>query len=119
MKAEIRLPRPISVNNLYANVAGRGRVNSGTYNAWKWQAKALISEQKPLPSFPGPVSVSLAIGEQGVGRIDTDNCGKAYLDALVDAGVITDDNRRIVRRLAVEWRPGEGCLATVEEWNLG
>jgi Holliday junction resolvase RusA-like endonuclease len=111
----MRLPRPISVNNLYANVRGRGRVPTARYNAWKWHAAAMLAEQRPLVKHAGPVAVRLAVGEVGVAPgMDLDNCAKAVLDALKTAGVIQDDNRRIVRRIYLAWQPGlDGCECEV------
>ena len=114
MHAVIRLPRPISTNSLFANVKGRGRVCTKAYNQWKWQAKAKLSDQKPLPKFAEPVQIALLVGEKGVGRMDADNAVKAYLDALVAANVIPDDNRNVIRRIVVEWVAGvEGCTAHI------
>lgn len=111
----IRLPRPISTNNLFANVRGKGRVRSERYNQWKWHAVAMLAEQKPLPRHTGPVAIRFEIGEEGVSHaMDADNCLKAYLDCLTDAGVIEGDSRKHVRRIFVEWVPGrEGCLCDV------
>jgi Holliday junction resolvase RusA-like endonuclease len=111
----IRLPRPISVNNLFANVRGKGRVPTAAYNAWRWQAAAELAAQKPLPRIAGPVAIRLTIGEVGVSPgFDLDNAAKALLDQLKTAGVIEDDRRKIVRRLYLEWEPGlEGCRAEV------
>lgn len=115
--AQIRMPRPISTNNLFANVKGRGRVTSSTYNAWRWQAKAMMQDQKPLPKFAGPVAIRLYVGEKGVSaNFDADNCAKAYLDALVHEGVIQDDSRRHVRSILVRWVPDqEGCIAAITD----
>lgn len=112
--AYIKLPRPISTNNLFANVNGRGRIRSAAYNTWRWQVLAARQPQKPLPKFTAPVSVTFFVGEKGVGNMDADNCAKAYLDALKTHGVIPDDSRKWVRAVTVKWMPdGDGCVARV------
>ena len=112
----LSLPHPVSVNAMYANVAGKGRVKSGDYHAWAWQAKTALSRQRPLQRFTGPVSVTLYLGEEGVsGRKDADNCFKATLDFLKSENLIVDDGRKWVRRIAAEWIPGmAGMMVKVE-----
>lgn len=112
--AYIILPPPISTNGLFANVAGRGRVVTKEYKNWKRLAVDTITAQKPLPSFVGPVTISLFVGEIGVGDMDSDNTAKAYLDALVKAKIIRDDKRSVVRSSRAVWVPGiRGCLAEI------
>ena len=60
----------------------------------------------------------LRFGEEGVSaQFDTDNGIKGYLDVLVGLGIIPDDNRRIVKRLEVEWRDGDGADVTISEYE--
>lgn len=101
---KIDLPRPISVNNLHANVEGKGRISSERYNTWKWQALAMLQKQKPLPQFTEPVRILYAVGEVGVSaNFDLGNAEKALTDALVEHGVIPDDRRKYVRGISLEW----------------
>ena len=104
-EATVILTRPISVNNIYQNKRnGKGRVKSDSYKTWQRHAKNVMMAGGPRPAFPGPVSIRLFIPEQGVAdSMDTDNTSKAYLDLLVHMGVITDDSRKIVRSLHLEW----------------
>lgn len=112
--AYLILPPPISTNGLFANVAGRGRVVTADYKAWKRKAADSLMVQKPLPHFVGPVTITLFVGEVGVGDMDSDNTAKAYLDALVKAKIIRDDKRSVVRSSRAVWVPGiRGCLAEI------
>lgn len=115
MTVSLRLPPPISVNGLYANVRGRGRVKSARYNTWSHHARALLMEQMPLPRVRGKVSVTFSVGEKGVSALmDGDNTQKAYLDALVEHGVIEGDSRKHVRAVGMEWVPGqEGAVVEI------
>lgn len=112
--ALIVLPAPISTNALFRNVPGRGRVMSKEYKLWKRLAEDTLRAQVPLPRFALPVSVTFYVGERGIGQMDSDNTAKAYLDALVRAGVIHDDSRKWVRRTSAVWVPSMGgCVAKI------
>lgn len=112
--ALIVLPDPISTNNLYLNVPGRGRVMSKDYTYWKRLAARTLSAQSPLPKFALPVHVIFYVGEKNTGQMDSDNTLKAYMDALKTAGVIHDDSRKWVRRTGAVWVPGMGgCVAKI------
>lgn len=93
------LPAPPSVNNLFANVPGKGRVRSDRYRAWANAAGWTIKAHGPLqPVMWGRVSVSILTGNV---RQDIDNGTKAILDLLVDMAVIADDKQvgeLIIRR---------------------
>lgn len=110
----IDLPKPLSTNRLFRN-KGRGRVCTQEYNTWKWHAMERISKQKPIPKPNGPVRILFAVGETGLrSNIDGDNCLKCLLDALVDNGILTDDSRKYVRGVGMEWVEGkEGATAHI------
>jgi Holliday junction resolvase RusA-like endonuclease len=110
----ITFPRPFSLNNMFANIPGRGRVKSSRYNVWIKHADALALTQK-LPRFEGPVALHIRLGETAVRpNFDGDNALKPILDRLVAWGVIEDDNRTIVKRLWYEWEEGlDGCRVDV------
>lgn len=110
----IDLPKPISTNRLFKNKR-RGRVCTEAYNTWKWQARALIQDQKPIGKPNGPVRLMFAVGETGMRKdMDGDNCLKCLIDALVEAQIIPDDNRQHVRGVGMEWVKGkEGVTAYI------
>jgi Holliday junction resolvase RusA-like endonuclease len=104
----IPLQKPISVNGMYRNARGRGRVKTERYKTWRqaagWEAKS----SGPLRPVKGPVHITLYVSEDGVRNMDLDNTAKGYLDLFVTLGVIEDDNRKIVRSLNLSWVSGPG-----------
>lgn len=106
----LNLPMPPSVNGLYFNVPGRGRVPSGNYQRWKDAADAALWTQKRAP-IVGPVAVTVTL--QAKGRFDLDNKVKAVLDFLVRHALIADDNWDVVRRVTVQLGEIEGCQVDV------
>lgn len=111
--ARVLLPPPISTNNLFSNVPGRGRIATTDYKAWKVRAAQLLAAQ-PRPRFTVPVFISLMLGEVDVGNMDSDNAAKAAIDALKRAQIIVDDSRRWVRSSRSTWIPGfRGIVAIV------
>lgn len=85
---------PPSTNNLYANVAGRGRIKSSDYRIWAnatgWDLKALN-----LPKFTCPVYLTICIGKLPA-NADVTNRTKALEDLLVEHGIIPGDSRKWV-----------------------
>ena len=111
----IALPGPISTNNLFVNVPGKGRSISPEYRAWKIRAAQCLAADLHLPRYALPVDITLFVGEKDVGNMDSDNTAKAYLDALKKAKVIHDDSRKWVRSCKPVWVPGmAGCVAMIE-----
>ena len=110
----LALPAPISTNHLFVNVPGRGRSMSSEYKAWKKVAAQCLGAQAPLPRYALPVEITLYVGENGVGNMDSDNTAKAYIDALKTARVIHDDSKKWVRSCQPVWVPGmAGCVAMI------
>lgn len=112
----IPLLRPISVNGMYRNKRGKGRVVTERYRTWRnaagWEAKTGES----LAPINGPVHITLYVSEDGVRNMDLDNTAKGYLDLFVALGVIEDDNRKIVRSLNLSWVSGPG-RAIIQKTN--
>jgi Holliday junction resolvase RusA-like endonuclease len=105
------LPMPPSVNGLYRNVPGRGRVISGLYQRWKDAADGAVWTQETTV-FKGPVALTITLEDRG--RYDCDNKIKAVQDFLVRHGMIDDDDKRIVRRVTAQVGDVKGCEVFVE-----
>jgi len=97
--ANLKLPMPPSVNHLWFNVRGRGRVRAKRYKAWHDDAGWRIRAAR-VPKISGRVNVTLRAALPSRPR-DLDNILKPLLDALTAFNVIDDD--KFVTRLAAEW----------------
>lgn len=106
----VHLPMPPSVNALFVNVPGRGRVLSKRYAAWRKDAGWILQQQRP-GIFDGCVSVEIHLQEKG--RRDGDNFTKALLDLCVTHGVIQDDSNKFVRSVSTSWADIEGARITI------
>lgn len=118
----VSLPVPPSANNLFFNVAGRGRVRTPRYRAWAAEAAILLVGQ---PSLDCPVSLRVRVhGGKGfpVSR-DLDNVLKALQDALKAAGCIASDDVRTVREIVATYHPSldktaiSSVTVSVEQWE--
>ena len=85
------LPIPPSVNALYAGKSRRYK--SKRYKAWLKECAGVI---KRPPSLRGKVRITYDFFAKNMTFGDTSNYTKAALDYLVAAGVIADDNHKIV-----------------------
>lgn len=98
------LPPPPSVNRT-RKINWRASARAAS---WLRAADALTMAAKAkarglLLGFPGErVEVKVLLREDAVG-LDLDNGIKCLLDYLVRAEVISDDRKRFLRRLVVEW----------------
>jgi len=63
------------------------------------------------PLIDCPVHISLEI--TGSSRNDLDNCAKAVIDMLVAQGVLLNDNKKIVRRITLEFAEVVGARVRV------
>jgi hypothetical protein len=61
IKTIIELPIPPSVNALWFNAPGRGRVRTDEYRAWLKEAGWLLKEQR-VARIPGAVGLQLLVG---------------------------------------------------------
>lgn len=92
----LNLPRPPSVNNLFVNVPGKGRIKSADYRNWIATAGWMLKAQRPA-SIKGGYRVLILVGPT---RADLGNCEKALSDLLQTHGVIEND--RLCQGIALE-----------------
>ena len=79
---------PPSLNNIYINVRGRGRVKSSAYRRWR-DSTVFVLRAQHLPIFDARVAVEIVLPRAIRG--DADNRAKACLDVLQAAGIVTND----------------------------
>ena len=109
----LSLPMPTSVNGMFSNVPGIGRVKTKRYAAWAKEAAWLIRAQRPAAVKP-PVSVLIELVPESRRKQDCDNRIKACLDALVTSGVLPGDDNTVVRSVTASWLDaGEPCRVTI------
>lgn len=112
-ETRVSLPFPPSVNNLFFNVAGRGRVRTKTYITWLIDAGWALKEQKPAKTL-GKVAVSVELCAPDKRRRDADNGLKAVLDLLSMHKIIEADDSRYVNEINVSWVPeGDPCCVKI------
>lgn len=95
------VPAPPSVNRLWKNVPGVGRVRTKFYTDWQHEAGWRLRAQRP-PHVPGRVMLLIAV-ERSWASADIDNRVKALIDLLVTHKVIDDDSN--VVGFAAAWSP--------------
>ena len=89
----LRLPLPPSVNALYANMPGKGRVRTKRYLTWLNAAGWAIKQTKPKPKkIKGNYSLWLYCERPDRRCRDLGNTLKAIEDVLVQHGIIADDS---------------------------
>jgi crossover junction endodeoxyribonuclease RusA len=107
----IKLPVSPSVNSLFRNVRGKGRVKTGAYKAWITEAGLKLNLQRPVPVL-GPVHITIRVPDTS--RADLDNLAKGPIDLLVAHGLIDDDRhvcalhliRHGGKEMEIEIKPG-------------
>jgi crossover junction endodeoxyribonuclease RusA len=101
---------PPSVNSMFANVPGKGRVKSAEYRRWFEAARWTIAAHRPLlVTYDVVVDI---LCQRPTKTSDIDNRQKALLDAL--SGLAFKDDRQVVD-LRIRWAPIEGVHITVRE----
>lgn len=112
----ITLPFPPTLNNLFLNVRGRGRVASKAYKAWQNAAGWELRAQRPQP-IKGRYRLTVTLTAPDRRARDADNYIKAPSDLLKAMGVIEDDS--LAKSVTAEWsddppkKPGH-VLLTLE-----
>lgn len=113
MSLTFTLPVPPSVNALYANVPGKGRVKTKEAKAYATHAALLLARQRSS-GIKGRVVVTYDVQRFADNRRrDVANLEKILSDSLVSNGIIEDDS--LIERLTIGWADGvEGVRVTVE-----
>lgn len=114
MKTVIKLQHmPPSTNNLFANVAGRGRVKTERYRTW-WQAAGWDMAKYHNHRWEEPVYLTIALGKLNT-QSDCSNRVKAIEDLLVAHKIIPGDTIKWVRgvNVYVAQEPFDGVEVTI------
>ena len=107
------LPPPeLNPNNLRRNHwSKRSSVSKTSREYAKWQSSADRNLQ--WSGYANPmekVTINILFGIKGRREIDLDNllsASKAWIDGIVDAGIMASDKRSCVRRITIEWESVE------------
>lgn len=112
----IRLPPPPSVNCLYRNVRGVGRVKTGRYKRWLVMADGYwLAQKRSLRPFVGPLALSIRVPAKG--RADCSNLIKAIEDYLVTREITPDDKHNW--KVSIERSPEVLDCCEVEITEIG
>lgn len=106
---QFTVPTPPSVNSLFRNVPGRGRVRVARYDTYIREAAAAIRRQK-VPHIAGEVLAIMGVERPNM-TSDLDNRLKGAIDAIVKAEVIDDD--RFIVAYALSFLPPANGLSHV------
>jgi hypothetical protein len=99
-----------SVNALYTNVRGVGRVKTKAYRSWIKCALGELMCQRAKPcATPAKIAIMLPDGLKS----DPDGRAKASIDLLIRAGVLPDDNSEFVRSITIDFSPITGMRVSV------
>lgn len=109
------MPMPPSVNQLFKNLPGKGRVKTDKYFDWRAFAVTAIRRQQPA-AITGRVVILFGVERLSLSA-DIDNRIKAMLDAMCEARVIADD--KFVTAFAISWLPAANGLAHVQVLPVG
>ncbi len=110
------LPMPPSVNSMYLNVPGKGRVKTKAARAWATEAQWMLIAQRNRAGrherIAGPVAVEVLAYRPASRRRDLDNILKAVLDLLTNSNTIADDSQVVA--INARWvSEGVPCHVTV------
>jgi len=104
------VPLPPSVNNLFINVPGKGRIKTRRYRDWIKEAGWSLQTSRP-GYILGPVKVEIVLPNKS--RLDTDNAVKPVLDLCVRHRLIDDDAGRIIRDLHISYADRADVKVTI------
>ena len=111
---KIHLPYPVSVNAMYRNVRGKGRVKTRKYSDWIFVA-CLKHGSRDIERVPGKICIHIEVKRPDKRKRDIDNLAKGVLDFLTLQQIIDDD--RNVEKVIIEWvyDGPEGATVTIEK----
>lgn len=113
----LTLPYPPSVNGMYVPVRGR-LILSAKGRKYHSDVLAAVMEAGTPKAPPGRLHLSLELYPPDRRRRDIGNAEKVMSDALVHAGVMTDDSlidrMELTRREVVR---GGKCVVTITQWE--
>lgn len=104
------LPFPVSVNALYCNKPGRGRVKSQRYREWSNVAGWQLRAQRP-GQIRGRYCLSILLEKRDARRRDIGNLEKCVSDLLVEHGIIEDD--ALAASIFLAWADVDGCQVII------
>jgi Holliday junction resolvase RusA-like endonuclease len=109
----ISLPFPVSVNDAYANVPGRGRVKTARHKTWFDKASLSLAQQlrgleKEGIPWRDPVTIHYAFGAPDNRRRDCNNYEKVVSDFLVRQVIILDDS--LIQSSVIDWSGPAGIV---------
>lgn len=90
-KVEVFLPYPPTVNQLYLNAAGKGRVKTPKYREWITKASACVGVQAPVRTT-GWVTLDIQVIKPDGRKRDIMNLEKAVSDLLCVHKILEDDS---------------------------
>jgi hypothetical protein len=104
---------PPSLNSMYVNVPGKGRVKNGKYDLWTNAVVPYLSLAMHRAS--GAVHIHYQFHLGSAFRGDVSNRVKPAEDALVKSGAILEDNHRFVRGFSVgiDYDKDQGSSVTI------
>lgn len=104
-----------SVNSLYANVRGKGRVRTEAYKRWALAAGYDFAAQTRGKSIKGLYELSLTISRaKARSNSDLSNRIKGAEDLLVEHGVVEDDKH--CAKITVAYGDCEGMILELWPW---
>jgi len=106
----LSLPYPVSVNAMYANAAGKGRVKTERYKTWINAAGWNVRAARPV-KVAGPYTLEITLFQSDRRKRDIDNVVKPISDLLVEHQLVEDDS--LCTRLVVQRIPSDTQWAEV------
>lgn len=98
--------KPPSVNQMYTNVSGRGRVPTKRYRTWKQAAQwDCVRAGKVSGPYVMQITVDRSMRHKNA---DIDNLCKPLSDLLQSEGIIDNDN--LCEDLRIRWGDADGKI---------